>query len=276
MRLLKRNNFGVVTLTEDFIEHIPQYTILSHTWGAEEVTFGEMMAGTGKSKAGYDKIRFCGEQTQRDGLEYFWVDTCCIDKSNNTELTEAINSMYRWYRNAVKCYVYLRDVSTNKPKTSNQFEFTWEPTFRDSRWFTRGWTLQELLAPSSVEFFSQEGDRLGDKRTLEKHIHDITGIAIGALQGNPLSSFSVTDRMSWATTRQTTREEDKAYSLLGIFDVYMPLIYGEGSEYAFKRLREEISKPSRGKEKHSTESRAPCLLGNQHLRSLYILITRSF
>jgi hypothetical protein len=184
MRLLKRNNDGVVAFTDDFIEHIPRYAILSHTWGAEEVTLGEMMAGTGKSKAGYDKIQFCGEQTRRDGSEYFWVDTCCIDKLNNTELTEAINSTYRWYRNAAKCYVYLRDVSTNKSTTSNQFEFTWEPTFRGSRWFTRDWTLQELLAPSSAEFFSQEGDQLGDKRTLEKHIHDITGIAIGAFQGN--------------------------------------------------------------------------------------------
>jgi hypothetical protein len=234
----------------DFVgDNIPEYAILSHTWGAdtEEVTFRDLTVGTGKSKAGYDKIRFCGEQAGRDGVEYFWIDTCCIDKSNSTELAEAINSMFRWYQNAAKCYVYLSDVSTNKRKASNQFsELTWEPAFRASRWFTRGWTLQELLAPGSVEFFSQEGKRLGDKRTLERQVHETTGIAVSALQGTPLSQFGVDERLSWAENRQTTRKEDKAYSLLGIFDAYMPLIYGEGRENAFKRLQEEISKPSKG------------------------------
>ena len=112
MRLLERNNSSEFSLTQDFGDDIPRYAILSHTWGAdtEEVTFRDLMDGTGKSKAGYNKIRFCGEQARRDGLQYFWVDTCCIDKSNNNELSEAINSMFRWYRNAAKCYVYLSDV----------------------------------------------------------------------------------------------------------------------------------------------------------------------
>ena len=113
-------------------------------------------------------------------------------------------------------------------------------------YFTRGWTLQELLAPGSVEFFSQEGNPLGDKRSLERQIHEITGIAVPALQGTPLSQFGVDERFSWAVNRQTTRKEDKAYSLLGIFDVYMPLIYGEGSDNAFTRLREEIDKAFKG------------------------------
>ena len=181
-------------------------------------------------------------------MKYFWVDTCCIDKSNSVELQEAINSMFRWYQNAAKCYVYLSDVSTRKRKASDQFsEYTWESAFWSSRWFTRGWTLQELLAPGSVEFFSREGRRLGDKRTLEQQIHKITGIAIPALRGSPLSQFDVDERLSWAENRQTTREEDKAYSLFGIFDIQIPLLYGEGSDKAFKRLREEIDKPLKGK-----------------------------
>ena len=127
MRLLERNSDGEFGLTEDFGDHVCRYAILSHTWGAdtEEVTFRDLMDGTGKSKAGYDKIRFCGEQAGRDGVQYFWVDTCYIDKSNSTELAAAINSMFRWYQNAAKCCVYLSDVSTTKWKASNQFsEFT--------------------------------------------------------------------------------------------------------------------------------------------------------
>jgi hypothetical protein len=253
MRLLECNN-GKLSLTRDFSDHVPQYAILSHTWGAdtEEVTFKDLIDNTGNSKAGYNKIRFCGEQIMRDGLHYYWVDTCCIDKSNSVELQEAINSMFRWYQNATKCYVYLSDVSTTKRKASDQLsEFTWESAFRASRWFDRGWTLQELLAPGSVEFFSREGKRLGDKKTLERQVHEITGIAVSALQGAPLSQFGVDERLLWAENRQTTRKEDKAYSVLGIFDVYMPLIYGEGRENAFKRLREEIDKPLKGERRTS-------------------------
>lgn len=135
MRLLERSNTGDVRLTEDLlIDKIPPYAILSHTWGDGEVLFRDITDGTGKNKAGYAKIRFCGDQAERDGLTFFWIDTCCIDKSNSTELQEAINSMFRWYRYAAKCYVYLADVSTC---TSND-QSSWEPTFRGSRWFTRG------------------------------------------------------------------------------------------------------------------------------------------
>jgi hypothetical protein len=158
--------------------------------------------------------------------------------------------MFRWYQNAAKCYVYLSDVSTRKRKANNRLsKYTWESAFRSSKWFTRGWTLQELLAPGpdSVEFFSREGDRLGDKRTLEQQIHEITRIPITALQGTPLSQFDINDRLLWAENRQTTREEDKAYSLFGIFDIQIPLLYGEGRDKALKRLREEIDKPLKGK-----------------------------
>jgi hypothetical protein len=156
--------------------------------------------------------------------------------------------MFRWYQKAARCYVYLSDVSTLKRKACDtSAQCTWESAFRASKWFTRGWTLQELLAPKSVEFFSREGKTLGDKRTLEQQIHEITGIPTSALRENPLSQFDVDERFSWAKGRQTTRGEDKAYALFGIFDVQIPLLYGEGEVKAFLRLREAVDRPLKGK-----------------------------
>lgn len=242
MRLLQIDENDEFSLTDDLINNIPRYAILSHTWGEdhEEVSFIDLTRGPRRTKAGYKKLRFCAKQAARDGLRYFWVDTCCINKENNAELSEAITSMYRWYNRATKCYAYLSDiliVDENQVSPSLQL---WESAFRNSRWFTRGWTLQELLAPPSVEFFCSKGTRLGDKRSLEQQIHEITGIPVRALQGAPLAKFDIDERMSWAKMRQTKRGEDKAYTLLGLFDVSMPLIYGEGEEKAFRRLQKEI------------------------------------
>ena len=246
MRLLKSNDGDGFSLVDFFCDDIPEYAILSHRWGAEEVTFADLKSSTGRSKAGYRKIQFCGEQAMRDGLQYFWVDTCCIDKTSSSELTEAINSMFRWYQDSTKCYVYLPDVPRRRDRNGKAKE-PWESTFRKSTWFTRGWTLQELIAPKSLGFFSEEEELLGDKISLEREISETTGIPVKALRGDPLSDFSVTERMLWAESRDTTRKEDMAYSLLGIFDVHMPLIYGEGKEKALKRLRDEIEKASKGK-----------------------------
>ncbi|KAH8674500.1 WD40-repeat-containing domain protein [Tricladium varicosporioides] len=239
MRLLKLEDNGEFNLTKDIAYPTTPYAILSHTWGEddEEVNFGDMNDGSRKLKNGYKKLRFCGEQAAHDGLQYFWVDTCCINKSSDRELSEAINSMFRWYREAAKCSVYLTDVSTN-----DQIDLSlqpWEEAFGNSRWFTRGWTLQELIAPPSVEFFCSSGNRLGDKKSLERQLHKITGIPVSALQGSTLSEFSFDERILWARIRETKREEDKAYSLLGIFDISMPVIYGEGKENAFRRLNRE-------------------------------------
>ncbi|KAK3363988.1 beta transducin-like protein HET-E2C [Lasiosphaeria hispida] len=242
MRLLERYDTGEFRLTDDLPnDKIPPYAILSHTWGNEEVSFKDFANGTAKNKAGYTKIQFCGDQAWRDGLSYFWADTCCIDKSNSTELQEAIISMFRWYHNAAKCYAYLADVSTSAHDVDKSM---WEAAFRASRWFTRGWTLQELIAPTSVEFFSREEVRLGDRTSLERVIHDMTGIPLKALRGGLPSDFGVHERMAWIEKRKTTREEDRAYSLFGIFDVQLPLLYGEGEQRAFRRLREEIIKVS--------------------------------
>jgi hypothetical protein len=247
MRLLQYDNRDGVILTEFVENDIPKYAILSHRWGQEEVTYKDIIDGTGEMKAGYGKLRFCGEQAKRDCLQHFWVDTCCIDKSDSTELAEAINSMFSWYRNASKCYVYLPDVERSKSGLDTGSGGPWKSTFRKSQWFNRGWTLQELIAPTSVEFFSREGERLGNKVSLEQDICEITGIPIKALRGGPLSDFSIAERMSWAASRETYRQEDKAYALLGIFDIKMPLIYSEGKERAMRRLREEIEKNVKGR-----------------------------
>ncbi|KAH7012389.1 vegetative incompatibility protein HET-E-1 [Macrophomina phaseolina] len=240
MRLLRRNSDGELSLTRDLRREdtIPPYATLSHTWGAdaEEVKFEDLRCGTGKDKPGYRKIQLCAEQARRDGLQYFWVDTCCIDKANKVELSQAINSMFRWYRDATRCYVYLSDFYGSEFDGSN---------FRRSRWFTRCWTLQELLAPALVEFFSHQWQRLGDKTSLMQHIHEATGIPHSALEGAPLAMFGDNERLSWTEHREATREEDKAYSLLGIFGVYISPLYGEGIGRAFGRLHCEIEKLGR-------------------------------
>jgi hypothetical protein len=241
MRLLRLQSDGTLTVTNDLGDKdTPPYAILSHSWGPihEEVTFRDVRDGNGKQKKGYEKLRFCGEQAAKDGLEFFWVDTCCIDKSDSTELSKAINSMFRWYRHSARCYVYLSDVSISD--LPNDEPPQWESRFPRSRWFTRGWTLQELLAPESVEFFSCEGQFLGNKRNLCQQLNEITSIPIDALRGRSLSDFSRSERMLWVEHRQTSIEEDMAYCLLGIFDVHIPLIYGEGSKNALRRLNEEI------------------------------------
>lgn len=237
MRLLRIEVGGNFSLVERVGNSIPRYAILSHTWGGdnEEFNFNDVTNGTGKEKPGFRKVQFCGEQAAKDELEYFWVDTCCIDKSSSTELQEAINSMFQWYSKASKCYVYLTDVSCDKFTDGEQ-------SFPKSRWFTRGWTLQELLAPKHVEFYSLEQKHIGDKNSMMEEIHNITGISIKALQGHPLHQFSIEERKSWAANRHTKREEDLAYSLLGIFNIYMPLIYGEGRKNAFARLERKIRK----------------------------------
>jgi hypothetical protein len=243
MYLLSFSTADEVVLTEFVGHNIPRYAILSHTWGLEEeeVSFKDLIEDAGKRKAasaGYNKIIFCGKQAQKHGIEYFWVDSCCIDRRSSADLSEAINSMFRWYSKAEICYTYLSDVSVHEPDS--------EIAFRNSRWFTRGWTLQELIAPASLEFFSREGELLGDKKSLERQLYDITGIAPEALQGGPLSQFTIEQRMTWAKNRKTKREEDQAYCLLGLFDVSMPLIYGEGEAKALIRLKRLISEGVKG------------------------------
>ncbi|KAH9876213.1 hypothetical protein J1614_004092, partial [Plenodomus biglobosus] len=250
MRLLYTTSDGGLGLTKDIIrkDEIPPYAILSHTWGEQEVVFDDLKSLDSKIDinamrgSGWEKIRFCAQQAKRDRLEYFWVDTCCINRESSTEISEAINSMFLWYQKAAKCYVLLSDVENISLEGNKEASRRWKAAFRTSRWFKRGWTLQELLAPHSVEFFSKEGSRLGDKESQKHTIQEVTGIPIKALSGSDLCEFDVAERLSWAENRQTTREEDGAYCLLGIFGIHLSLIYGEGKENALNRLMSKISR----------------------------------
>jgi hypothetical protein len=228
MWLLNTHTFKL----EEFYSDVPSYAILSHRWQQdEEVSFGGLEEPHPYSnRAGYKKIKdFCAE-AQRRRLAYVWVDTCCIDKKSSAELSETINSMYAYYNQAKICYVYLHDVVSMKD-------------FRQSSWFTRGWTLQELLAPPKLHFFNHLWKPIGSRRKLASKIGEITGIPVSALQHLDLAGYCVAEKFSWSAYRQTTREEDRAYCLLGLFQINMPLLYGEGAR-AFHRLQEEIMKMS--------------------------------
>ncbi|KAH0429807.1 het domain protein [Colletotrichum camelliae] len=222
---------------EQFHRDPPSYAILSHTWAPdeEELLYDDMIKGeTSKSGIGKVKLDGCCKKAKEDGLDYVWIDTCCINRANATELGEAINSMFRWYQASQTCYAYLVDV--------DEGHRNFHDVFRASRWFQRGWTLQELLAPKDVVFYDKCWQHLGSKHQLAGIVEEVTGIPRPFLTGLAgLPSASVAQRMSWAAKRTTTREEDIAYCLLGIFNVMIPMIYGEGKQ-AFTRLQEQIMK----------------------------------
>lgn len=224
---------------KEFLSDQPPYAILSHTWAADidEVTFQEFRKRkkVTRSKIGYKKIQFAAGQAVKDGHEWIWVDTCCIDKRSSAELSEAINSMFIYYERSEICYALLSDVEPDDDLTSPHSQF------RSSRWFLRGWTLQELIAPWEVIFFSSSWTQLGRKSNLAGLLEEITAIDEDALTGKSLEEFSVAKRMSWASQRITKRPEDIAYCLFGIFKVNIPPLYGEGAK-AFFRLQEEIIK----------------------------------
>lgn len=242
MRLLQANPDGSFSLAIfNNSSRIPMYAILSHTWEADdqEITYQDIISDNSiiTKNPGYRKIRFCHNQARKDGFDYFWIDSCCIDQRSSAEVSQLVNSMFRLYRDASKCYVYLADLSVSgdiqgatpshppSDQATPDNTLPWHMAFGKSRWFTRGWKLQELLAPRSVEFFSCEGNLLGNRKLLEIQIHKITSIPARALQevtDGALSQFSVSERMSWIGDRSTTIDEDKAYCLLGIFDIHMP------------------------------------------------------
>jgi hypothetical protein len=224
---------------EELDEQSEYYAILSHRWGENEISYSDYLDEKQHAGPGYAKIvNFC-RLAKENGFKWAWVDTCCIDKKSSAELSEAINSMYEWYRWSSMCYVYLVDVpSASEADAESRME-----AFRKSQWWTRGWTLQELLAPDFIEFYDCAWNGVGTKSNLRDTIAEITGVASCYLK-DPLSigEASVATRMSWASQRRTTKSEDIAYSLMGIFDVNMPLLYGEGGGKAYLRLQQEILK----------------------------------
>jgi hypothetical protein len=264
MRLINAETLKLQTFQSS---SIPRYAILSHTWGSSEITFKELRNLNmslrharvhTKSKAGYNKITKTCAQALADGINYVWVDTCCIDKSSSAELSEAINSMFMFYKKAEVCYAFLDDIDMFEPMRMGSTDLAhgdpeafWtqsidllsERDLAKARWFTRGWTLQELIAPKNVVFYIKGWNYVGNKISMKEKLSKITGIDEQTLLTQNLEAVSVAKRMSWAAKRVTTRVEDMAYCLLGIFDVNMPLLYGEG-EKAFTRLQEEIMKDS--------------------------------
>jgi len=299
MRLIDVHTLEITSFSDN---NVPEYAILSHTWGATEVTYQEMslitrmrsLSTTFDSQAtettqeannssvgahptfmlaaiellvrgnwspgsslpdlseeglmkreGYGKIVYSARKAKELGYSWIWCDTCCIDKTSSSELQESINSMFRWYKDSAVCLVYLNDV---QPINTDEVIFDTQVThsaasnaFTKCRWASRGWTLQELVAPTSVRFYYQDWSLMGDKREFVEELSSATGIPIFVLENGDVSEISLAERMSWASERTTTRVEDIAYCLLGIFDIQMPLLYGEG-EKAFVRLQEEILK----------------------------------
>ncbi|RSM15907.1 hypothetical protein CEP52_000496 [Fusarium oligoseptatum] len=232
MRLLNTRTLEL----ETFGAGPEKYAILSHTWGSDEVL--RMAKVTARSK------KACEKALDR-GYDHIWIDTCCIDKSSSAELSEALNSMFRWYKESSMCFAYLSDASIQSSEAV--------AALKQSRWFTRGWTLQELLAPNEIEFVDQDWSPLGSRHSLASTISEITGIEESFLLKPDqkkdrkittlLQRENVATRMGWMAHRETTRPEDMAYSLMGIFGINMPILYGEGNK-AFLRLQEEVLKKS--------------------------------
>ncbi|KAI1846292.1 hypothetical protein JX266_007497 [Neoarthrinium moseri] len=231
---------------------VPKYAILSHTWGNEEITFNDLQNGTAERfKEGYSKLDGFCKRASENGYGYVWIDTCCIGKSSSAELSEAINSMFSWYQGSDVCYIYLDDVPTDDDVVHPASAFC------KSRWFNRGWTLQELIASRKRLFFSASWDllrpsvtklgkvgKLRQSARVMRVVETITGIPVSVIDhSTTVFQYSVATRMSWASKRKTTRVEDEAYCLMGLFQINMPLMYGEGPR-AMRRLQEEIIRSS--------------------------------
>jgi hypothetical protein len=268
MRLLNSTTLDFQVFND---EQLPPYAILSHTWGDEEVSYQdhsfmqrlavvpkelrenaaytavlESAAGLDfmtvdkipiNQRAGYRKIKQTAKIAKEMDLKWLWVDTCCIDKSSSAELQEAINAMYRWYQQSTFCLVYLEDCEAKLDGRPTEEDL--EEMLMSSKWITRGWTLQELIAPRAVTFYDSAWQPITEKLKSLPTIHRVTRIPEYVLATGNTSQASVAQRMSWAAHRTTSRVEDIAYSLLGIFEVHMPMLYGERAN-AFLRLQEEI------------------------------------
>lgn len=245
MRLLNTRTLRLKYFDKDD-QPKPKYAALSHTWGKEELSFHEMMQRRPKDPveqlAGFKKAQGACRRARRDGYEWIWIDTCCINKNSSSELCQAINSMWSWYYHSARCYAYLEDVHT---EFSNDGHLGFDINeFGKSKWFTRGWTLQELIAPLSVLFLASDWTELGTKTELRYDLSSITGIEQAVFRYPSICHYSIAQKMSWPSRRKTSVPEDIAYCLLGLFDVNIPLLYGEGREKAFKRLQEALIKES--------------------------------
>ncbi|THU99523.1 HET-domain-containing protein [Dendrothele bispora CBS 962.96] len=234
MRLLNTGTFEM----REFLTEIPIYAILSHTWEKDEVTFQDIQdLEKAKKKSGWSKVERACEYVRKYKFNWLWIDTCCIDKSSSAELSEALNSMYKYYGDCRVCIAYLRDVSNEKNAKSME-------KLKESRWFRRGWTLQELIAPRYMVFLDKEWNMMGTRFGMRYVVSEVTSIPVDVFETGWLDDYSIAQKMSWAASRETTRPEDMAYCLMGLFGVNIPPIYGEGGTKAFMRLQQEIIKYS--------------------------------
>lgn len=251
MRLLDTTTFELASNSLSTFKQ-EGYAILSHRWIGSEITFEQLgrhidaLRAAGTTLLGspqQDKIRGACQIARAKGIRWMWIDTCCIDKSSTSELSESLNSMFKWYRDAKLCITYLLDVIR---KGAGREDFTNE-VGQPSVWFSRGWTLQELLAPRRLEFFDKNWDPMGDRSEFADQIEKITGIQSKYLKGERRDdprTACIAAKFSWIAKRQTEREEDMTYSMLGLFDVTMDPRYGEGWG-AFMRLQKELLSSSR-------------------------------
>ncbi|THU98194.1 HET-domain-containing protein, partial [Dendrothele bispora CBS 962.96] len=250
MRLLNTNTFRV----KEFLTEIPKYAILSHTWEKDEVTFQDIQNfDVARRKAGWSKVENACNYVRQYKFDWIWIDTCCIDKSSSAELSEALNSMYKYYAEARVCIAYLSDLGKGAKKATELVN-----RLKGCKWFTRGWTLQELIAPRYMVFVDKDWQRVGTRFSLRHLVSEVTSIPVYLFKGEgrdrfgdvineekgSIEHYSIAQKMSWAASRVTTRPEDMAYCLMGLFGVNMPPIYGEGGEKAFMRLQQEIIKYS--------------------------------
>ncbi|VUC22964.1 unnamed protein product [Clonostachys rosea] len=276
MRILKTHEYKLLE-SKDIPDPFPPYAILSHTWISpkEEITYQDFKTkkedidnGVYK-QMGWAKVKDYCDRAAKDGWEWAWMDTCCIDKTNPADTQEAINAMFRWYQKAGICYARLDDVDAYKSIDEAQLTDVERPEDGDldettgfnsilnnkqahdaigrslvkSKWFTRGWTLQELLAPHYLVFLDQRWHRIGTRESWSAEIKEACRIEpehLTTFKPTDFTTCSIAMRLSWASSRETTVEEDETYSLIGLFGISLPLIYGEGRWRAFNRLQREL------------------------------------
>ncbi|PPJ59702.1 hypothetical protein CBER1_10545 [Cercospora berteroae] len=234
----------------------PPYAIASHRWHlGHEASYKDILKKRNTTSTGYKKVIEFAEFVRKNvtGVEWLWIDTCCILQQSSEEVSEAVNSMFKSYRNAVVCIAYLDDFGGVRESGSGGGDLG---MLGRSKWFTRGWTLQELVAPKNVVFVTRKWEVLGYKgmRTeglgkmelgpeLGEILARVTGIPEPVLRDYEYArAIGAEQKLEWMSERETTREEDQSYCLLGFFDVTMPVIYGEGREKARLRLLAEIKK----------------------------------
>jgi hypothetical protein len=244
IRLLYEKPDGTLAFFNPRKRENHEYGMLSHVWlpdEEDEVTYQDILDNTAHTKLGYRKLKLCADWARRDGTKYFWCDTCCINPDSTMERDEAIKSMFQWYADAKRCWVYLKDVT--RKIDGGEDNPHWKYQLEHSRWLLRDWTLQELLAPPSVHFYSEDSVFIGDRNSMSEEISKWAEIPRQVIRKpSTRTEYSIEERLKWSRRRETRWEEDWAYGLMGLFGVRLTPDYGERRPAAEKRLREAIDR----------------------------------